>query len=90
MSKLSIKITPLNLVVAVCFTYAIYCLLGFDTNKSGVGNTVKVLYTLTLALILFLTDILFRRFVESAKWIWLIQGSFIILIIMMMVIFQRI
>jgi hypothetical protein len=90
MNKLSVKITPLNLVVAVCITYAIYCLLGFDTNKSGVSNTIKVLYTLALALILFLTDILFRRFVESAKWIWLIQGSFIILIIVMMIIFQRI
>ncbi|TKB95518.1 hypothetical protein [Pedobacter cryophilus] len=90
MNKLRIKITPLNLVVAVCFTYAIYCLLGFDTNKSWVSNTVKVLYTLALALILFLTDILFRRFIESAKWIWLIQGSFIILILVMMILFQRI
>ena len=90
MNQLRIKITPLNLVVAVCITYAIYCLLGFDTSESGISNTVKVLYTLALAFILFLTDILFRRFVESAKWIWLIQGSFIILIIVMMIIFQRI
>jgi hypothetical protein len=88
MSKL--RITPLNLVVAVCFTYAIYCLLGLENKESGVSNIDKVLYTLALALILFLTDILFRRFVENNKWIWLIQGSFIILIVVMMIIFQKV
>ena len=84
------KITPLNLVIAACITYALYVLLGFENQASGISNTVIVLYTLALALILLFTDILFRRFIESTKWIWLIQGSFIILIIVMMIIFQKI
>lgn len=90
MTLRNIKITPLNLMVALCFTYAIYCLLGFEKATSGVSNISKVIYTLVLALVLFLTDIIFRRFVDNTKWIWLIQGSFILLITVMMIIFQKV
>lgn len=84
------KITPLNLTVAACFIFVIYLIFGLREQVGGISNNIKAIYTLALALILFLTDILFRRFIESTKWIWLIQGSFIILIIVMMIIFQRI
>lgn len=90
MTLKNIKITPLNLMVALCFTYAMYCLLGYEKATSGVSITSKVFYTLVLALVLFLTDIIFRRFVDNNKWIWLIQGSFILLITVMMFIFQKI
>lgn len=86
----NIKITPLNLMVALCFTYAMYCLLGFEKATSGVSTIIKVLYTFVLALVLFLTDLIFRRFVDSNKWIWLIQGAFILLITVMMFIFQKV
>jgi hypothetical protein len=90
MTLKNIKITPLNLIVALCFIYSMYCLLGFEKATSGVSNISKVIYTLVLALVLFLTDIIFRRFIDNNKWIWLIQGSFILLITIMMIIFQRI
>lgn len=87
----NLKFTPLTLVVACCITYACYMLLGFDTPKSaGVGINSKVFFTLLLAVILWLTDLLFRRFVLDKRWLWLIQGSFIILIILMILIFQTI
>lgn len=85
-----IKITPLNLIVALCFVYAFYCLLGYEKTINGFANTTKVIYTLLLALILSITDILFRRFIDNTKWIWLIQGSFILLITILMIIFQKI
>jgi hypothetical protein len=84
-----IKLTPLNIVVAVCLTYTVYCLLGLDTTNSGISVTSKVLYTLALTLILFLTDVLFRRFIESNKWLWLVQGSFVLLILILTIIFQK-
>ena len=52
-----IKITPLNLIIALCFSYAIYCLLGLDYQNSNISNTIKIAYTLALSLILFFTDI---------------------------------
>lgn len=88
MSK--IRLTPLNIVVAICLTYAVYCLLGLDKSNSGMSITAKVLYTLALAFILFLTDILFRRFIENTKWLWMIEGSFVLLITIMTIIFQKV
>ncbi len=84
-----IKLTPLNIVVALCLAYALYCLLDLDTGNTGISTTAKVGYTLALTLILFLTDILFRRFIKDTKWLWLIQGSFVLLIIAMTIIAQK-
>ncbi len=83
-----LKITPLNLVIALCFTYIFYCLLGFENWSPEISNFSKIGYTLALAVILFFTDILFRRIIENKKWIWLIQGSFILLIMVMILIFK--
>ncbi len=85
----NLKITPISLVTALCFTYVLYILLGLEGETIGIGKGVKIAYTLALTLILFLTDLLFRRFIESKKWIWLIQGSFILIIVVLMIIFQK-
>nr|WP_294895990.1 hypothetical protein [uncultured Pedobacter sp.] len=85
----NLKITPISLVIALCFTYVFYILLGLESETIGIGKDVKIVYTLALTLILFLTDLLFRRFIESKKWIWLIEGSFILIIVVMMIIFQK-
>jgi F0F1-type ATP synthase membrane subunit a len=85
-----IKLTPLNIVVSLCLAYAVYCLLGLDSGNLAISTTAKVGYTLALTLILFLTDILFRRFIKGIKWLWLIQGSFVLLIIVMMIIAKKI
>lgn len=85
----NLKVTPISLVIALCFTYILYILLGLAYETIGIGKGVKIAYTLALALILFFTDILFRKFIESKKWIWLIEGSFILIIVVMMIIFQK-
>lgn len=85
----NLKITPISLVIALCFTYTLYVLLGLEAETIGISKGVKIAYTLALAVILFLTDLLFRRFIEEKKWIWLIEGSFILIIVVMMIIFQK-
>jgi hypothetical protein len=85
-----LKLTPLTIIIALCVMYGFYLILGLDEMKTGVNPIIKGLFSFLVAVILFLTDILFRRFVENRKWLWLIQGSFIILIIFMMIIFQTI
>ena len=89
MNLKGLKITPLSLIVALCFTYVLYLLLGFEIETIGISNGTKIAYTLALALILFFTDLLFRKFIESKKWIWLIEGSFILIIVVMMIIFKK-
>lgn len=84
-----IKLTPLNIVISLCLVYALYCLLGLDSGNATISTTAKAGYTFALTLILFLTDILFRRFIKDTKWLWLIEGSFVLLIIVMMIIAQK-
>lgn len=85
----NLKITPINLVIAFCFTYVLYVFLGLETDSVEIGKGTKIAYTLALVLILFLTDVIFRRFIENKKWIWLIEGSFILIIVVMMIIFKK-
>ncbi len=90
MNWAKIKLSPLNIVVALCLTYALYWLLGLEKSGDGISRGTKVVYTLILALTLFFADILFRRFIADTKWLWMIEGSFVLLIIIMMIIFQKI
>lgn len=83
-----IKITPLSIVVAIC----VFMLAFFIGNNESPlsGANLKVLYTLILAIVLFITDVLFRRMVPDRKWVWIIQTSFIVLIVAMILIFKKI
>lgn len=85
----NLKITPISLVIALCFTYVLYVLLELEKETLGITKGAKAGYTLALVIVLFLTDLIFRRFIESKKWIWLIEGSFILVIVVMIIIFQR-
>jgi hypothetical protein len=91
MSVVKLKFTPLSIVIAVCFTYALCLLLGLVvTDETGISASTKAIFTFILAIILFLADLLFRRFIENTKWLWLIQGAFILIIIILILIFQKI
>lgn len=86
----NLKFTPLTIVIAVCITYSIYLLLGFGEDSGAIYSVFKAFYTIILAVVLSVADILFRKFIENKTWLWLIQGSFILLIILMIVIFETI
>ncbi|RRN77360.1 hypothetical protein EIM50_20015 [Pseudoxanthomonas sp. SGD-10] len=91
MSLSNIKITPLTIVLSFCLFYIGYLLLETEAvNNGGMSATIKALFTFILVITLFITDVLFRRFVPSMKWLWLIQSAFIILIIVLILIFQKI
>ncbi len=91
MSFSNIRITPLTIVLSLCIFYIGYILLGAEASNSvEMSASIKALYTFILVITLFVTDVIFRRFVYSMKWLWLIQSTFIILIIVLILIFQQI
>ncbi len=90
MSLSSIKITPLTIVTAICIFYAGIFIMEDKESAIASDHYMRALYTLILAIVLFITDIVFRRIVPNTKWIWLIQVSFIVLIAMMILIFKKI
>lgn len=84
----NIKLTPFSLIIAACITYAFYCLLGYQ--KSVVLNNVAGFgYSIALAFILFITDLLFRKFIPNKKQLWIIETSFIVLILTLIIIFKK-
>jgi len=82
------KLTPLSVVIATCITYAFYCLLGFEKNIA-ISKYASFGYSIALAIILFATDLLFRKFILPKKQLWIIETSFILLIFILIIIFKK-
>lgn len=84
----NIRLTPLTFIIAGCVTYAFYCLLGFEKSIS-ISVYASFAYALALALTLFITDLIFRKFIPQKKQLWMIESSFIILILTLIIIFKQ-
>ncbi|TAH04160.1 MAG: hypothetical protein EAZ15_01380 [Sphingobacteriales bacterium] len=84
----NIKLTPLSVVIATCITYAFFCLLGYQKNIA-ISNMAGFAYSLSLAFILFITDLLFRKFIPNKKQLWIIETAFILLILTLIIIFNK-
>lgn len=84
----NIRITPLSLMIASCITYSFYCLLGYQKNVV-ISNIAGFGYSLTLAFVLFIADLLFRKFIPNKKQLWLTQASFIFLITTLIIILKK-
>ena len=84
----NIRLTPITFIIAGCVTYAFYCLLGFEKNVT-VGNYASFGYSMALAVILFITDLIFRKFILPKKQLWIIEISFILLIFTLIIIFKK-
>ena len=85
-----LKFTPLTLVIAICITYALAMFLGLVRYDVGLNPTAQGIYTLVLAAVFFISDLIFRKILNNAKWIWLIETAFIILTVAMILIFKEI
>jgi hypothetical protein len=78
---LKVKLTPLNIVTALSLVCAV--LLVF--SKSGFGSPVSQTFTglwigicLLAALISFLSDMIFRKFIPSLRNLWVIECAFVV------------
>ncbi len=84
----NIKLTPLSVVIAGCITYSFFCLLGYQKNQV-ISNFAGFGYSLALAFVLFITDLLFRKFIANKKQLWITEASFILLIFTLIIIFNK-
>jgi len=78
---LKLKLTPLNIVTAICLVMAGLILF----NKAKVTGTVEQQVSglwlgicLLAAFIAFLTDQIFRKFIPLIRNLWVIEGAFIV------------
>jgi hypothetical protein len=84
----NIRLTPLTFIIAGSITYAFYCLLGFEKSVI-ISIYASFGYSIALAMILFIADLIFRKLIIPKKQLWIIESSFILLIFTLIIIFKK-
>jgi hypothetical protein len=84
---LKLRLTPLNILTAVLVVSISYLLVDRDTEGWRVLGAIPLVL---LAVLSFITDLIFRRFVKDIKRIWIIELVFIIFATILMLLIQKI
>ena len=84
---MSIRLTPLNILTSVLLVAIAYLFIYQDNEGWRVLGSVSVL---GLALLSFITDLIFRRLIKDLKRIWIVELVFIIFAAVLMVLLQKI
>lgn len=72
-----IRLTPLNIVTAILIASVGYLLINRDDSGWRILGSIPLI---VLAVLSFISDMLFRRFFPSLKRIWIIELGFIIFV----------
>ena len=88
---MKVKLTPLNIVSAICLVIAIMLLI----NKKDEGNPkyvditgILIGFSFLTAVVAFISDQIFRRFILNLKKLWDVEGVLIIFIIILIFIIK--
>ena len=82
---MKLRLTPLNILTSALIVSIIYLLIYRDDEGWRVLGTVPLMF---LALLSFLTDLIFRKFIKDIKRIWIIELVFIIFATILMLLIQ--
>ncbi|MGV3507700.1 MAG: hypothetical protein ACO1N7_00320 [Sphingobacteriaceae bacterium] len=83
---MKLRLTPLNILTSIILVSIVYLLIYQDTEGWRVLGTVSLI---VIAILCFITDLIFRRFVKDLKRIWIIELVFIIFAAVLMVLIGR-
>lgn len=87
---MKIKLTPLNIVSSICLVIGVLLLLDKQVQRPG---QIDMTYTLAgfsflSAIVFFVSDLIFRKFVASLKKLWIIEGVLVIFIVILVFIIK--
>jgi amino acid transporter len=77
----NVKLTPLNIITALCLVAALLLVFNQSDVVSPVNQTFKGLWigiSLFGALISFLSDVIFRKFIPLLRNLWVIECAFVV------------
>ncbi|MGY3055325.1 hypothetical protein ACVWYG_003540 [Pedobacter sp. UYEF25] len=88
---MKLRVTPLNVVGAISLAYAAYRIVNPAKNTSLQVNTngILLLVLCCLAVVTFITDLIFRFTLKDLKRVWIVETIFIALAIVLMLILQK-
>lgn len=80
---MKVKLTPLNIVSAICLVIAVMLLI----NKQDQANPkyvdisgILAGFSFLTAVVAFISDQIFRRFILNLKKLWVVEGVLVIFI----------
>ncbi|EDM38713.1 hypothetical protein PBAL39_21610 [Pedobacter sp. BAL39] len=90
--SLKLKLTPLNIVSAVFLTIAVLLLLE-DNKPRGTAmylniSGILIGFSFLVAVIAFISDQIFRRFVPELKKIWILESFFVFFTVLLIIIIK--
>lgn len=87
---MKLRVTPLNIISSVAF--ALFVLSFFQSKSASSPVDVSGFYKLILGclvLVTFITDLVFRATIKDLKRIWIVEMTFIIITVVLMVIIRK-
>lgn len=84
------KLTPLNIITSVCLVLAVMLLFSpspqFPVQKGMNGLIVGLCFL--AAIIAFISDLIFRKFIPLLRNLWLVECAFIVFTLVLMVVLK--
>jgi hypothetical protein len=88
---LKVKLTPLNVVSALCLTAAVFLLKNrkqtLEVTPDALIDLMAGLSVLA-AIISFISDQIFRKFIPNLKKLWIVEGVLVIFIVILILIIK--
>jgi hypothetical protein len=88
---LKVKLTPLNVVSALCLTAAVFLLINrkqtLEVTPDALIDLMAGLSVLA-AIISFISDQIFRKFIPNLKKLWIVEGVLVIFIVILILIIK--
>ncbi|WP_142530875.1 hypothetical protein [Pedobacter westerhofensis] len=84
------KLTPLNIVTSACLVLALVMLFS-PAQHAPLQNGVNGLLTglcFLAAIIAFISDLIFRKFIPLLRNLWVVECAFIVFTLVLMVVLR--
>lgn len=88
---MKVKLTPLNIVSAVCLTVAVLLLYKKrEIGNAGPDSLIDLMAGMGVlaGVVAFISDQIFRKFVPRLKKLWIIEGVLIVFMIILIFIIK--
>jgi hypothetical protein len=85
-----LKLTPLNIVTSACLVLALVMLFSPAEHtplQKGMNNLLTGL-CFSAAIIAFISDLIFRKFIPLLRNLWVVECAFIVFTLVLMVILK--
>lgn len=85
---MKVKLTPLNIVSALALVTAVLYLWYRKPPQHVDVSGILAAFSFLVAVIAFISDLIFRKFIPSLKKLWIIESVLIVFIIILIFIIK--